>query len=254
MSISTVTIKTDHNDFLRAERVDLAAAFHLAVLNDWNEGVANHFSLAVSDDGKQFLMNRRWQHFSHISASNLLLLDADDKSTMEQADAPDPSAWCIHGAVHRAVPGARCILHVHSPYATALACLKNPKILPIDQNTARFFNRVYYDMGYDGIAHRDEEGARIAACLGDKRIMMMANHGVMVVADSVAQAFDDLYYLEKACKTLVLSYSTGQALNIMSDELAERTAKDWEAYSESAISHLDEMKKVLSAQGTCFSD
>ena len=146
------------------------------------------------------------------------------------------------------------MLHVHSPYATALACLKDPEIKPIDQNTARFFNRVFYDMGFDGIAHREEEGDRIAGCLGDKRIMMMANHGVMVVADSVAQAYDDLYYLERACKTLMLAYASGQSLNIMSDELAERTASDWDTYSESAISHLDEMKKVLSDQNSCFAD
>jgi len=254
MNVSAVPIKTDHNDYLRKERVDLAAAFHLAVLNGWHEGIANHFSLAVSDDGKQFLMNPRWRHFSRLSASKLLLLDADDKSTMEQEDAPDPSAWCIHGAIHRNVPGARCLLHVHSPYATALACLKDPEIKAIDQNTARFFNRVFYDMGYDGIAHREEEGDRIASCLGDKRIMMMANHGVMVVADSVAQAYDDLYYLERACKTLMLAYASGQPLNIMSDELAQRTASDWDTYSESAISHLEEMKKVLTGQGSCFAD
>jgi len=254
MSGSPVTIKSDHNNYLQQERVDLAAAFHLAIMNDWHEGIANHFSLAVSDDGKQFLMNPRWKHFSRISASNLLLLDADDKSTMEQPDAPDPSAWCIHGAIHRKVADARCLLHVHSPYATALATLKDPEIKPIDQNTARYFNRVLYDMAYGGIAHHEEEGERIASSLGDKRIIMMAHHGVLVAAENVAKAYDELYYLERACKTLMLAYASGQPLNIMSDELAESTAKDWETYSDSAYSHLDEMKKLLTDQGSCFAD
>jgi len=254
MSVSPTIVGSDHNNYLQQERVDLAAAFHLAVLNDWHEAIANHFSLAVSDDGKQFLMNPRWKHFSRISASNLLLLDADDKSTMDQPGAPDPSAWCIHGAIHRQVPEARCLLHVHSPYACALASLKDPEIKPVDQNTARFFNRVAYDMGFDGIAHREDEGERIASCLGDKRIMMMANHGVLVAAKNVAQAYDELYYLERASKTLILAYSSGQPLNVMSDDLAERTARDWETYSDSAYSHFDEMKQVLSGQGSCFAD
>lgn len=254
MNVTPISVKSDHNNAYFQERTDLAAAFHLAILNDWHESVANHFSLAVSDDGKKFLMNSRWRHFSHISASNLMLLDVDDPQTMERPDAPDPSAWCIHGAIHRAIPQARCLLHVHSPYATALSCLKDPEIKPIDQTTARFFNRVAYDMGFDGIAHREEEGERIASCLGDHKIMMMANHGVMVASDNVAQAYDTLYYLERACKTLVLAYSTGQPLNIMADELAERTAKDWDTYSESAIAHFDEMKEVLTAQGSRFAD
>jgi len=254
MSVSPANFKADRNNYLQQERIDLAGVFHLAVLNDWHEAIANHFSLAVSEDGSQFLMNPRWQHFSRISASNLMLLDVNDTSTMDQPNAPDPSAWCIHGAIHRNLPQARCLLHVHSPYATALACLQDPEIKPIDQNTARFFNRVVYDMGYDGIAHRDDEGERIAACLGDFRIMMMANHGVMVVADDVAKAYDTLYYLERACKTLMLAYASGQPLNIMSDKLAERTAKDWETYADSAYSHFDEMKQVLIAQGSVFAD
>lgn len=254
MSISPVAVEAGHNSGFEQARVDLAAVFHLAVLNDWHEAIANHFSLAVSRDGKQFLMNPRWRHFSRVTASSLLLCDADDRSTMDQPDAPDPSAWCIHSAIHRSKADARCLLHVHSPYATALSGLKDPEIKPIDQNTARFFNRVAYDMGFDGLAHREEEGERIAACLGDKRLMMMANHGVLVVADSVARAFDDLYYLERACRTLMLAYASGQLLNVMDDDLAERTAKDWETYSESAISHFEEMKQVLLARGSCFAD
>jgi len=254
MSIFPVETIPDHNNSYFQERIDLSAAFHLAVLNDWHESIANHFSLAVSDNGKQFLMNPRWRHFSRISASNLMLLDVDDPETMNHPNAPDPSAWCIHGAIHRSIPQARCLLHVHSLYATALASLKDPKIKPVDQNTARFFNRVTYDMGFDGIAHREEEGERIASCLGNHKVMMMANHGVMVVGNSVAEAFDTLYYLERACKTLILAYSSGQPLNIMPDDLAERTARDWETYSDSAFSHFDEMKEVLLTRGSTFSD
>lgn len=235
-------------------RVDLAAAFRLAEHYNWHEGVANHFSLAVSPDGKQFLMNPRWRHFSGIKASDLMLLDADDKEAMKRPDAPDETAWCIHGRMHALVPGARCVLHCHPAYATALASLADPEVKPIDQNTARFYKRVAYDLGYEGMANSDAEGNRLAALLGNHKTMMMGNHGVLIAAASVAEAFDELYYLERACQTLVLAYSTGQKLNVMSDEVAERTARDWDLYTESAFSHFAEMKKVLDRKDPSYAE
>src|SRR3546814_4247065 len=115
--------------------IDLAAAFRLAVEFGWHESVGNHFSATVSSDGRRFLMNPRWRHFARVKASELLLLDADDQETMSRPNAPDASAWCIHGAIHRAKPAARVLLHCHPPYATALATLKNTAMKPIDQNT-----------------------------------------------------------------------------------------------------------------------
>jgi ribulose-5-phosphate 4-epimerase/fuculose-1-phosphate aldolase len=235
-------------------RVDLAAAFRLAALNNWHEAVANHFSLAVSDDGRRFLMNPRWRHFARIRASDLLLLDAEDPQTMARADAPDPSAWSIHGALHRRLPQARCVLHVHPPYATALAALADPTLLPIDQNTARFYQRVTIDLAYGGIAEAETEGERIARALGNGRRMILGNHGVLVVAPTVAEAYDDLYYLERACQTMVLAYSTGRKLNVMPHELAERTARDWEAYPTYADAHFDEMKRLLDAQDDSYAE
>lgn len=226
-------------------RVDLAAAFRLAVRNQWHEAVANHFSLAVSADGKQFLMNPRWRHFARIRARDLQLLDSDDATTMQRPDAPDPSAWCIHGAIHAARPLARCIMHVHPPYATALACLADPTIRPVDQNTARFYGRVAIDLAYGGIVDDRAEGKRMSEVLGDRKVMLLGNHGVLVVGCTVAETYDTLYYLELACRTLVLAYSTQRPLNFMSDPLAEATARDWERYPSYAQAHFDEMKKLL---------
>ncbi len=236
----------------RQMRIDLAAAFRLAARLDWHEAIANHFSLAVSPDGKKFLMNARWQHFSRIRASDLMLLDADDDSVMQGPDAPDPSAWYIHGRIHRALPHARCILHLHPPYGTALASLADPEIKPIDQNTARFYNRVAYDMHYGGIADSAAEGERLAGALGNRSVMMMAQHGVLVAGKSVAHAFDTLYYLERACRNLVLAYSTGQPLNVMPHDLAEATARGWEDYPDAAIAHFEEMKHILENEDASY--
>ncbi len=226
-------------------RTDLAAALRLAARADWQEGVANHFSAAVSADGRRFLINPRWKHFSLVRASDLLLVDTDDQSTMERPDAPDPSAWSIHSAIHRHLPHARVALHLHPPYCTALAGLEDPTIKPIDQVTARFFNRLGYDMNFGGIATEEAQGERIAATIGNHSAVMMANHGVTALAPTVAEAWDALYHLERAAKTMVLAYSTGQPLNVMPDRLAEEVAQEWQTYKDAEIAHFAEMKRIL---------
>lgn len=227
-------------------RCDLAAAFRLAYREGWHEAVANHFSLAVSDDGKQFLMNPAGIHFSRVKASDLIVCDADNPdATLGQERAPDPTAWGIHGAFHRHQPRARACLHVHPINATAFSCLKDPVLPPIDQNTARFHNRLGYDDGFEGMGF-DTEGERIAGTLGDHRILVMGNHGVMAAAESVARAFDELYYFEKAVETYLKAASTGLPLKVLSDDIAETTAQEWESYpgSPSQI-HFSAMRAIL---------
>src|SRR5262249_16300959 len=206
----------------RQLRVDLAAVFRMAAELGWHEAVANHFSVAVSADGKKFLMNPRRRHFARIKASDLLLLDVDDEETLRRPNPPDASAWCIHGKLHALAPQARCVLHVHPPYATAVSCLADPEINAIDQNTARFYNRVAIDLDYGGIADHGAEGERLARVLGNKTRLMMGNHGVVIVAETVAEAFHDLYYLERACQTLTLARANGTPLNPLPHETAER--------------------------------
>ena len=226
-------------------RIDLAAAFRLIHELNMHESVANHLSAAVSTDGKQFLMNRRWVHFSNVTASNLQLLNSDDATVMDSDQAPDTSAWTIHGNLHRALPEAKVILHLHSTYATVLSTLKDPRILPIDNNTARFYERISYDTHFGGIATSNAEGQRIVAALAGKKALMMGNHGVTVIGETVAEAFESLYYLEKACKTMVLAYATGQELNVMPHELALKTAVSWDEFSGAALAHFDQLKANL---------
>ncbi len=250
MQTASTLQKSSENELQLRE--DLAAALRLAVQFGWHESVANHFSAAVSDDGSEFLLNPRWQHFSTICAGDLLLLDAHDNSVMLGINAPDPSAWCIHGAVHRQVPHARVLLHCHPPYATALCGLKDPSIKPIDQNTARFFNRTAIDLSFGGIADDAEEGNRIASAFGNQSILLMGNHGVSVAAQTVAEAFDQLYYLERAAQTMVLAYSTGQPLNVMSDALAEKTAAGWDDYTGAADAHFAYLKSTLDKEDSSW--
>lgn len=235
-------------------RVDLAAAFRLVVELGMHESVANHLSAAVSEDGKSFLMNRKWMHFGNVTASNLQLLHGDDDSIMQTEEAPDASAWAIHGNVHASMPEARVLLHVHSTYATALATLKDPRILPLDNNTARFYNRIAYDLNFGGIATSDEEGKRIRDTFQGKKALLMGNHGVTVVGETIAEAFEDLYYLEKACQTMILAYSTGQPLNVLPDDLAEETAASWDEFRGMGYSHFEQLKGMLDKKDPSYRD
>ncbi|MAJ35617.1 MAG: hypothetical protein CBC12_10490 [Candidatus Puniceispirillum sp. TMED52] len=228
------------------ERVDLAAAFRWTVKLNWHEGVANHFSLAVNDDGTQFLMNPKNRHFSRLKASDMLLLDSNNPPAADHPDAPDPTAWGLHGSIHRHCQHARCVMHVHSSYATVLASLADSTLPPIDQNTAAFYKRYIIDENYGGLAF-EEEGERCAAMLSDprKKVMIMGNHGVLVMGDSVADTFDRLYYFEKSAETYIKALQTGQPLRVLSDEIASKTADELEAYPGQYDCHFNELKAIL---------
>ncbi len=203
MKAVSISEQRDEPMLHRRERVALAASFRWAARLNLHEGVANHFSLAVND-GTHFLLNPNQRHFSRIRASDLLLLDVDDMAVMERDDAPDPTAWGLHGSVHRHCPSARCIMHAHPIYSTVLASLADSNLPPIDQNTAIFFNRYVIDNNYGGLAF-SEEGQRCAELLSrnECKVMIMGNHGIMAIGNDVADTFNRLYYFERAAETYV---------------------------------------------------
>ena len=235
------------------ERVELTAAIRWTERLNMHEAVANHFSLAVNEDGTQFLMNPNQVHFSRVRASDLLLLDANDPDTLDRPGAPDLSAWGLHGSVHRRCPHHRCLMHVHSIHATVLASLADSNMPPIDQNTATFFNRYVIDDDFGGLAFEDE-GERCAAALQDpkKKVMIMGNHGVLVMGDTVAETFNRLYYFERAAETYIRALQTGQPLRVLSDEIAEKTAHEIETYPGLAENHLSELMAILDDEGSTY--
>lgn len=235
------------------ERVDLAAAFRWTARLNMHEGVSNHFSLAINDDGSKFLMNPNQVHFSRIKASDLIVVDANDPETLKGPDAPDPTAWGLHGGVHSHCKHARCAMHVHSIHATVLASLADSRLPPIDQNCAIFFNRYVIDEGYSGLAFEDE-GQRCAAMLTDpkQKVMIMGNHGILVIGDTVAETFNRMYFFERAAETYIRALQTGQPLRVLSDEIAEKTAREVEEYPEQDVRHLAELKGVLDDEGSNY--
>ncbi len=241
------------NDPHWPSRVDLAAAFRWTVRLNMHEGVANHFSLAVNEDGSQFLMNPNQMHFARVRASDLLELDANDPEAMNRPDAPDPTAWGLHGTLHRLCPHARCAMHVHSIHATVLASLADSRLLPIDQNSAMFFGRHVVDDHYGGLAF-EEEAKRCASLLSDPKIsvLIMGNHGIMVIGQTVAETFNRMFYFERAAETYIRALQTGRELRVLSDEVAEKTAAEIDSYPEQADRHLSEINPPLDAENSDY--
>ena len=234
---------TNKTDPYYEERVDLAAVFRWTARLNMHEAIANHYSLAVSADGADVLINPAGKHFSRIKASDLLLVNVRDPDP-DTIKKLDQTALAIHGAMHRNAPQARCVLHVHPKYATALACLKDKSMPPIDQNTMRFYNRIAYDDGFDGMGLGDE-AERLSTKLGNQSVLMMGNHGVMTAGPTVAEAFDNLFYFEKACETLITALGSGRDLDIVSHDVAEKTASQWEQYTDNHAYHLAAIKEIL---------
>ena len=224
---------------------DLAAVFRWTAKLNMNEGIANHFSVCLPNSN-DFYVNGSGLHFSSIKASDMVLVDQNKiEAIKKKPDLVDPTALNIHATIHRLIPHARCILHVHSKYATALSTLKDPTLKPIDQNTMRFYNRVAIFNDFGGLGF-EEESSKMAAAIGNNRSMLLANHGILTVGETVAQAFDELYYFEKACETYITALSTNKELNEVESNIAEKTAQEWENYPVNmGEQHLKEIRKIL---------
>ena len=250
MSVSALPVRNNDN---WQKRVDLAAAFQWTARLNMHEAVANHFSLVLDDKNERFLINPNQRHFSRIKASDLLELDIADKSVLTKPDAPDATAWGLHSSIHKYCRHAVCALHVHSIYATVLASLSDSRLLPVDQNSAMFFNRVAIDEDYGGLAF-ESEGKRCAQLMNDPKIkvLIMGNHGILVIGSSVADAFDRLYYFERACQTYILALQTGKTLRLIPDEIAEKVARQIEGFSGEDSNHFKEIKLILDQEGSDY--
>ena len=230
---------------IQTARRELAACFRMAARLGMHEGICNHFSAVVPGYNELFLVNPYGYAFSEVTASSLLICDFEG-NVVAGNGVPESTAFHIHAQLHKLKPHARVAFHTHMPYATSLAMIEGEPLLYAGQTAARFYGRVVVDENYNGLALDDSEGARIAKAIGDADIVFMRNHGVMVLADSIAEAWDDLYYLERACEVQVLAMSTGRPLLPIDRELTRRTGEQimGEA-AEAAGLHLASIQRLL---------
>jgi ribulose-5-phosphate 4-epimerase/fuculose-1-phosphate aldolase len=225
-------------------RLDLLAALRWAETEGLAEGICNHFSVLVPGTTDQFLLNPQGLHWSELTMSDLLIVDAEG-NLVEGKHAAEPTAFFIHSRIHLAKPGAKCVMHTHMPYATAISCSEGGRVEWCSQNALRYYGRIGYDDSYHGLALDDAEGDRMGALVEENDILFLANHGVVVTAANVAVAFDDLYYLERTCMIQVLAESRGQPLKLISDDLCQQTHRQILEETDQSYLHMDAIKRML---------
>lgn len=204
-------------------RADLALALRAAAHHGLGEGVCNHFSVALPGRADLFLLNPRGLMWSEVQAADIVLVDAEGRKLAGRHEI-EPTAMFIHAAVHR-IAGKACVLHSHMPNATALTLTEDRGLdTTLSQNAMRFHGRVAIDADYNGLALDASEGERIASAMRGADIVFLGNHGVVVCGERVDYAYDDLYYLERACAVQVIAQSTGRALRPVDPAIAARVA------------------------------
>ncbi len=228
-------------------RVNLTAILRWADRQNLSEGICNHFSLALPDITDRFLLNPQGRHWSELRASDLIVVDEAGEVT-DGKYAAEPSAFFIHSSVHRRRPSAKCVLHAHPPYCTALSCIEGGRLEMCSQNAIRFYGRVAYDDTYNGAAFDDAEGVRISSKLVDQDVLLMANHGVLITGEDTAQAFDDLYYLERAARIQVLAMKTGRPLRLIPDDVCRMAYEQFGSESAQAYHFLEAIKRILTRE------
>jgi ribulose-5-phosphate 4-epimerase/fuculose-1-phosphate aldolase len=214
------TLPTTRVDPVHEAKVQLAAALRLATLHELEEGIDNHFTVTVPGREDQYLILPFGFHWSEARASDMMIFD-EAGNTLEGEGVVELSARCIHAPIHR-ITGAKVVLHTHQPWALALNMLEDNRLLPATQTAVFYAGLVAYDDDYQGTADVPEEGERLARLMGNKSIVFMKNHGVLVTGDTVAQAYKRLYKIERVCRTQVLALGTGKPLHVLSDEVVAR--------------------------------
>ncbi|RYF40976.1 MAG: aldolase [Comamonadaceae bacterium] len=205
-------------------RADLALALRAAAHHGLAEGVCNHFSIELPDGTGRFLLNPRGLHWSEVQGDDIVLIDSDG-NTLAGRHGVEPTAMFIHGAIHR-IAGKACVLHTHMPYATALTLTADrAPDTTLSQTAMRFHGRIAIDADYNGLALDGSEGERIARAMNGADVAFLGNHGVVVCGARIDHAYDDLYYLERACQAQVLAASTGRPLRPVNPELAQRVCE-----------------------------
>ena len=231
-------------------RVDLAAAHRLAVMHGFNEGIFNHLTFVVPGRSDRYYQIPFGTHWSEVTASSFMEVGIDDGEVKRGEGDVERSCYCIHAPIHKALPHGKAVFHTHMPYASALTRLEDPRIKEIGQTEVGMSGKIAYDDLYTGPALDPAEGARLAAVIGDKTILFMANHGISTVGQTVAEAYDRLYYIERAAQVQIYAMWTGQPLKKLPQDVVDKTKRDisgsrfYEGLSP-AQRHFDALKRIL---------
>lgn len=228
-------------------RIDLAAAHRAAVMHGFHEGIFNHLTLTVPGRTDRYYQIPFGLHWSEVKASSFMEVGLDDGKVKRGAGDVEQSCYCIHAPIHKRVARAKAVFHTHMPFASALTRLEDPRIKEIGQTEVILMNSIAYDETYTGPAFDPAEGARLADVMGDKTILFMANHGISTIGESVAVAYDKLYYVERAAQVQLYAMWTGQPLKKLPEPVVEVTANgEFPTYDPAPSErHFAAIKRIL---------
>src|SRR3984957_12504479 len=234
----------------RQARVDLAAAHRLAYMHGFSEGIFNHLTLMVPGRSDRYYQIPFGTHWSEVTASTFMEVGIDDGEVKRGAGDVERSCYCIHAPIHKALPQAKAVFHTHMPYASALTRLEDPRIKEIGQTEVGMMGEIAYDDAYAGPALDPTEGERLARGIGDGSVLFMAHHGITTVGPTVADAYDRLYYIERAAQVQIYAMWTGQPLKQLPAAVVEKTKRDIGGTNfyqgpTPAQRHFDALKRVL---------
>lgn len=255
----TDTATTDLAGLRRQARIDLAAAHRLAVEHGFSEGIFNHLTLAVPGTTDRYYQIPFGLHWLEVTASCFMEVGYDGTVLAGEGEV-ERSAFCIHAPIHRLVPRHACVLHTHMPYAGALARLEEGRIEAVGQTEIAFLDMVAYDNEFNGLAFDPAEGERLAGVLGpDRSVLFMGNHGVTVCGETVAEAYDKLYYLERACQVQLYAMWTGRKMREVPAAVVAQTLGQ---YANSPVQggkpayqhHFDALKRLLDRREPDYRD
>lgn len=235
-------------------RIDLAACFRMAARLGMGEGICNHFSVVVPGRPQLFLVNPYGLAFAEVTASSLLICDFDGRVVLGDG-RPEATAFFIHAQLHRLNPRATAAFHTHMPHATALCMLEGEPFVWAGQTALKFYERLAVDEDYQGLALDYAEGERIARAAGDADVVMLKNHGPLVLGPSIAEAWDDLYYLERAAEVQLKAMASGRPLKAVAPAIASAACRQMlQGNAESAHLHLESVKRQLLRDGSDFTE
>jgi ribulose-5-phosphate 4-epimerase/fuculose-1-phosphate aldolase len=238
----------------RRARIDLAACHRLAAHFGYNEGIDNHMTMLVPGFADRFYLAPFGLLWSEVKASDLLEIDFTGKLVAGHGLVEDTALY-IHLSAHR-LAQARCVLHTHMPYATALGMLDGVRLETASQSAIGFHDAIAY-VDYNGLALDYAEGERLARALGTRSVLILRNHGVLVTGASAAEAFERLYFLERACQVQILALSTGRRLGVLPEPVVRATLAQFAACGtvggeDRSQLHFEALKRLLDRNGADY--
>jgi len=204
-------------------RCDLAALYRLVALNGWDDLIYTHISARIPGPEHHFLINPYGMLFEEVSASALVKIDLDGKILQETSYGVNPAGFTIHSALHMAREDAQFVMHLHTDHGVAVSA-QAEGLLPLTQHALSVIPRLAYH-DYEGVALNLEERERLVADIGDKKTMILRNHGTLAVGQTASQCWSSMYMLERSCKYQILAQSGGRAGVLFAPQAAQDTVR-----------------------------